>query len=252
MFVLAHPVDHVRAPSILNDHFDKIGKDVVTVPLNVHPEDLTVVFDGVRRLRNIIGFGVTIPHKVPALSLVDDATPRARNVGAVNFVKRTAEGKLIGDNMDGIGFVAGLRRMGIDLSGKSVLQIGAGGAGRAIAFAMAEAGISGLSVVNRDERKAHDLAERVATVTGCRTVAAPAASAAYDIIVNATSLGMKEGDPMPVDPSFLRKGAVVADIIMAPPVTRLMAKAKDLGCTVIGGKFMLDEQIDLVTDFLTS
>lgn len=252
MFVLAHPVDHVRAPSILNAHFKKTGADIATVPLNVHPEDLAGVLDSIRRLQNVIGFGVTIPHKVPALALVDQATSRARNVGAVNFVKRTQDGQLIGDNMDGIGFVSGLRRMGIELEGKSVLQIGAGGAGRATAFAMAEAGVSRLGIKNRDQSKARDLAERVTSITGCRTDEDIAAPTEYDIVVNATSLGMKDSDPMPVDPGLLRKGTVLADIVMAPPVTKLMSHAGDLGCTVIGGKIMLDEQMELVTEFLTS
>lgn len=252
MFLLAHPVGHVRGTAILNAHFEATGKNVVASPLHVLPDDLEASIGAIRRFRNVVGFGVTIPHKIPILRHLDEVTPRARDVGAVNFVRRDVDGRLTGDNMDGIGFVAGLRRSGVDVEGKRVLQIGAGGAGRAIAFALAEAGVGRLRIANRDESKALQLAESVAARTACKPTVGPAMPESFDIVVNTTSLGMKEDDPLPVDPSRIDPGTVLADIIMAPPITKLMSQAMARGCKTIGGKTMLDEQMGLVLTFLNA
>ena len=251
MFLLAHPVGHVRGTAILNAHFEKTDRNVVASPLHVPPEDLPEVVDAIRKMRNVVGYGVTIPHKIEMARLLDAVTPRAKKVGAVNFVRREETGRLVGDNMDGVGFVAELRRNGVEVSGKRVLQAGAGGAGRAIAFALAEAGVAELLIANRDAQKAQALAEAVAATRPAGSVTAGIAPAeSFDVVVNTTSLGMKEGDGLPVDIGRIAAPTVLADIIMAPPVTRLMAMAEELGCRTIGGKAMLDEQMELVTEFL--
>ncbi|WP_412180087.1 shikimate dehydrogenase family protein, partial [Variovorax paradoxus] len=140
MLMLADPVAHVVGSLRLNDRFAAEGLDIAVSPLHVAPADLATVIDALRRMRNVLGFGVTIPHKIAVLPLLDATTPRAARIGAVNFVRRDAEGRLTGDNLDGRGFVDGLAGQGITLQGRRVLQLGAGGAGRAVAFGIAEAG----------------------------------------------------------------------------------------------------------------
>ncbi|MFI0847001.1 shikimate dehydrogenase family protein [Mesorhizobium sp. IMUNJ 23232] len=251
MFVLAHPIGHVRATAILNAHFQSIGRNVAASPLHVAPEDLETVIGAIRKMRNVIGFGTTIPHKIPVMRHLDELTPNARNVGAVNFTRRDEDDRLIGHNTDGLGFVAGLKANGVDPVGKRVLQIGAGGAGRAVAFALAEAGASALRIINRDVGKAADLARNiVALYPDCDATAGPEKAEDFDIVVNTTSVGMKEDDPIPIDLGRTGPATVVADVIMSPPVTRLLAKAAERGCKTIGGKVMPDEQMGLVTAFL--
>ncbi len=161
MFILGDPVAHIRGTALLNEHFSRIGLDAAASPLHVAPADLGTIVGAIRKMRNVAGFGVTLPHKIEVLRYLDVTTERAAQVGAVNFVRRAADGGLTGDNVDGIGFVAGLARNGIAVQGQRVLQIGAGGAGRAIAFALAEAGAGEILIANRSLEKARLLAEAV-------------------------------------------------------------------------------------------
>lgn len=162
MLMLADPVAHVVGSLRLNDRFAAEGLDIAVSPLHVGPADLATVIDALRRMRNVLGFGVTIPHKIAVLPLLDATTPRAARIGAVNFVRRDAEGRLTGDNLDGRGFVDGLAGQGIALRGRRVLQLGAGGAGRAVAFGIAEAGARELVIHNRTNERAEALAADVA------------------------------------------------------------------------------------------
>ncbi|SHJ89175.1 shikimate dehydrogenase [Roseomonas rosea] len=252
MFILGDPVAHIVGTAVLNEDFFRNGVDANVSPLHVAPQDLALVLQAIRSMQNVAGFGVTIPHKVPVLQYLDGTTPRAGSIGAVNFVRREANGSLIGDNVDGVGFVTGLRRNGIEVAGRRVLQIGAGGAGRAIAFALAEAGISHLAICNRTQAKSLELARAVAA-RHPRCFAAPAGpeAAGYDLVVNTTSVGMHEGDELPADLSGLRPGAVVADVIMAPKTTALLMAAAAKGCQIIRGKEMLLDQPRLVREFLS-
>lgn len=124
IFVLADPVDHVRASAVLNEYFRSLNFDVAASRLHVAPGDLAQVVDAIRRMRNVAGFGVTIPHKVAVLPHLESITPRARLIGAVNFVKREADGRLYGDNLDAPGFMAGLERNNIPVQGRKVLDRG--------------------------------------------------------------------------------------------------------------------------------
>ncbi|MCO5733315.1 shikimate dehydrogenase [Rhizobium sp. SSA_523] len=247
MFVLADPVDHVRASAVLNAYFAGIGEDIATSPLAVRPEDLATIVEAIRRMGNVVGFGVTIPHKVAILPLLDALTDEARMIGAVNFVRRNRDGRLLGDNLDAPGFLAGLSAHGLSPKGMRVLQLGAGGAGRATALAIAQAGAAELLISNRNATRGQVLADSVqAQFPTVRVSAGPAPAGAFDLIVNTTPLGMKPGDALPVDLSGFTGSPVVYDIIVNPAVTRLMADAEARGSVTIGGKAMLDAQMALV------
>jgi shikimate dehydrogenase len=252
MFILGDPVAHIIGTAILNEDFFRHGVDATVSPLHVAPADLGTVLGAIRAMRNVAGFGVTIPHKIEVIRHLDGTTPRATGIGAVNFVRRNPDGTLLGDNVDGIGFVAGLSRNGVEVAGRRVLQIGAGGAGRAIAFALAEAGASHIAIANRTAGKARALAEAVAAAyPGCGTSFSAPDAAGFDLVVNTTSVGMQESDALPADLSRLGAGAVVADVIMAPEVTPLLAEAARRGCHIIRGKEMLLDQPRLVREFLS-
>jgi len=252
MFILADPVAHVRGSALFHEHFRRNGLDAVIAPLHVRPEDLGPVVAAIRKMRNVAGFGVTIPHKIEILNHVDSRSERAGRVGAVNFVRRETDGALAGENVDGLGFVAGLKRNGIEPAGLKVLQVGAGGAGRAIAFALAEAGVSEIALANRSIEKARALAAAVQAAyprCRCRSAAAEATEETR-LVVNATSLGMHEGDALPADLARLPPAAAVADVVMMPETTALLAEAAQRGCRIVRGREMLMDQLRLASEFL--
>lgn len=245
--ILADPITQVKTPQAVNAFCAKLGFDGVLVPMQVKAENLPTAVAALRAMENLGGFIITVPHKVALVPLLDEVTPHAKAIGAVNCVRREADGRLIGTMLDGTGFVAGLRANGIDPKGKSAFLAGAGGAANAIAFALAGAGVSRLSISNRTRAKSDDLKARLATLYPDLAVdTAPASAAGHDLIVNGTSLGLKEGDALPLDTSVLTPDQIVAEIIMAPEETALLAAAKAKGCRTHPGKPMLMAQIELM------
>jgi len=250
--IVADPITQVRTPQVLNAWFEAEGLDAVLVPMHVAEDGLAAVFDALRKMQNLGGFIATVPHKTRALELCDEVSAAARAIGAVNTVRREADGRLVGDMFDGRGFVEGLKAQGHDPAAKSVLLVGAGGAAAAIAFALAQAGVQRLSIANRTQAKAQAMAGRVSQgVPGVQVDAAAPDPRGYDIVVNATSLGMKEGDALPLDTSLLSPSNLVAEIIMKPEMTALLQAAQERGCRIHLGRHMLDEQVRLMGRFMT-
>jgi shikimate dehydrogenase len=245
MFILADPVAHIRGSVVLTRELRALGHDIAISPLHVKPADLEATVRAIRGFHNVVGFGITIPHKIAICPFIDELLPQAKLVGSVNFVRRDADGRLTGDNIDGAGFIDGARESGIAFNGKRVLQIGAGGAGRSIAFSIAAAGAAALGLSNRTEAKARDLAQAVhAAYPNCDAFAAPADAAGYHAVVNTTSLGMKPDDPLPIsDASHLTSDMTVSEIIMSPELTPLLLEAQRCGCRISLGKSMLENQV---------
>ncbi len=255
MFILADAVDHIVGSDVLNRAFVELKLDVAVSPLSIKPGDLVGMLDMIRRIDNVVGFGVTIPHKIAAVELVDELTDAARDIGAVNFVRRDADGRLIGHNIDGEGFLAGLAEHQVEVRGKSVLQAGAGGVGRAIAFALAGAGAGPIHLLNRNTERARQLADAIRERNPRAAIHVHADEAdlpdkAFDLVVNATSLGMHEGDAMPVSSSLLRSSSTVAEVIMTPAITPMLAAAGKMGCRMVPGLAMMQPQPLLVSRFL--
>jgi shikimate dehydrogenase len=248
--ILADPIHHVRTPQALNALMRECGVDGVMVPIQVAAADLAAVAAGLRRQRNFHGVIVTVPHKTAMLDLCDEVSEVARQIGAVNAV-RVEDGRLIGTMLDGAGFVGGLRSAGIEPAGMRVYLAGAGGAANAIAFALAEAGVRHMSLANRTRARAEALRNRVAAVHPALSLAAgDAEPTGHDLLVNATSLGLSEGDPLPFSVDRLRGGEIVAEIIMQPEVTPLLAAAGARGCRTHPGQPMLSSQLNLMAEFL--
>lgn len=249
--IVADPIEQVKTPQTLNALMRDREFNGVLVPMQVAPENLTGWFDALRGIKNFGGLIVTVPHKQAIAKLCDEVSDAARLIGAVNVVRREPDGRMVGDILDGKGFVAGLRGNDIEPAGKRVFLAGAGGAANAIAFALAEAGVAALGVHNRTEAKVHDLIARLHEVHPALDVTAVGASpAGYDIVVNATSLGMKETDPLSLDAQALESSQVVAEIIMKPETTALLAAAQARGCKIHYGLPMLRSQADLMAAFV--
>jgi shikimate dehydrogenase len=249
--ILADPIHHVKAPQLMNPIFEAEGFDGVMVPIHVRPEDLGAVLQGLRAQQNFGGFVATVPHKTAMLAHCDELTDAARAIGAVNIVQRLPDGRLRGGMLDGDGFVAGLRSHGIEPAGRSAYLAGSGGAANAIAWALAVAGVSRLTVYNRTAGKARELIGRASKARPAlpMSVGTPDASG-HDLVINATSLGLREGDALPLDVTRLQAGQIVAEIIMQPEETPLLAAAKARGCRVHYGKPMLACQIALMAAFM--
>jgi len=255
MFILADAVEHIVGTDVLNKALGGHGLDVAVSPLSIASQDLEMAVQVIRRLKNVVGFGVTIPHKTEIARYLDEVTPEARAIGAVNFVRRLPDGRLLGHNVDGAGFAAGLHAHGIEAKGKRILQAGAGGVGKAIAHAVAAEGCTSITLVNRDLQKAARLGEEVSSRFPGVQVTALAdfgslEAGQFDIIVNATALGMKESDPLPVPEELIVPEAVVAEVVMHPPITKLLEAAAAKGCKTIPGKAMMEPQPAHVAKFL--
>lgn len=250
MFILADPVEYIRGSVIITRLMREAGVDIAVSPLHVKPDDLEQAVKAMRVFHNVPGFGITIPHKIAVARFLDELTPQATLVGSVNFVRRNADGSLVGDNLDGIGFVDGLARSGISVQGKRVLQLGAGGAGRSTAFSMAQAGAAVLGISNRTRAKADDLAKAIRLACpACKAEAAEADPRGYDVVVNTTSLGMGGSETIGLDPALLASEMAVADIIMSPEMTPLLIAAQNRGCRLGLGKYMLEAQVKRVQQF---
>ena len=249
--IVADPIAQVRTPEAINHILQERSINGVLVPFHVTASDLETFFQGARAIKNLGGFVVTVPHKQRAADLCDEVSDAAKLVGAVNVVRRGEDGRLIGDILDGKGFVAGLQSHGINPQGKRILLLGAGGAANAIAFALAGAGVKLLGIANRTETKVEDLIARLHQLhpdLDARLTKADATG--FDIVVNATALGMAQQDPLPMDITTLTDHHCVAEIIMKPEVTPLLAAAQRIGCQVHYGWPMLSSQAPLMAAFM--
>jgi shikimate dehydrogenase len=189
--IIADPITQVKAPELLAPVFAEAGHDGVCVPLHVSAADLPRVVASLRRVQNLGGFSVTVPHKEAMALLCDDLTPPAREAGAVNAIRREPDGRLLGAMFDGEGFVAGLRAAGHDLAGKRVFMAGAGGAANGIGFALARHGVAAITIVNRTESRAAALATRIAAAFPACVVHPFGTPGGHDLAVNATALGLR-------------------------------------------------------------
>jgi shikimate dehydrogenase len=252
-YMIAHPIDHVRSPEVFNPWFQENNVDAVMIPVHYRPDDFAAVWDSLRRTANLGGFMISVPHKELAYDLCDAREETAELVTAVNAVRRDATGRLTGANFDGPGFMAGVMRGDAEVAGKSVLLLGAGGAGASIGFSMARAGARSITITDIDAARASDLAARIAKrFDGVGVRAGGNDPRGFDIVVNATPCGLHpETDPIPVDTTALSPAMIVADIVMKPRITPLLAAAGAIGCDIRYGGGMLDMQRDLTLDFFS-
>ncbi len=249
--IFGDPVVQARSPQLLNALMARHGIDAVLVPLHVAPDGLAAAVAGLKAIRSFKGVVVTMPHKQAIIPLLDDVAPEAAQVGACNIVRRDADGRLTGSMFDGEGFVAGLRQAGHEVRGRRVFMAGAGGAASGIAFALGKHGAAALTLHNRNGARAEALAARVRMAWPAMAVTVGTADpAGHDIVVNATSLGMKPDDALPLDVAGLTAGMVAAEIIMQPETTAFLAAGAARGCALHGGQAMLAAQLELMLEFL--
>lgn len=247
---LGYPTESFKAPLIYNPYFEREGIDAVVVPMGSRSEDYPDFLKLFFRLSNAHGALVTMPHKVVTTGLVDELMPTAAIAGACNAVRREADGRLTGDMFDGEGFVRGVLRKGRKIDGARALVVGAGGVGSAIAASLARAGVAGLGLFDTNAGAAEALGGRLARYYSALEVSTGSNDpAGFDIVVNATPLGMKPGDPLPLDVERLPSAAFVGEVVMARTITPFLAAAQRRGCEVQVGTDMLFEQIPAYLEF---
>lgn len=243
--VVGDPTAHLRMPEIVGHWLALNGLNAACVPFHVGSDGLGHFVEGAKAMNNLTGFIVAMPHKVDIVPFLDKISERARQVGAVNVVRRDSDGRLIGDIVDGPGFVNGLSHLGGRVEGACLWLVGAGSAGRAIAFAAAEAGAKRLYVDDLSEDRAQRLVEELmAAFVGVKAQSGrPANLHCVDIAVNATACGMEPDDVLPFDPTELRPDSWVADTILIPEVTQLLFEAERHGCRLFPGRKMVEGQV---------
>jgi shikimate dehydrogenase len=247
---LGYPTEAFKAPMIYNPWFDKQGIDAVVVPMGVKPEDYVAFLPHLFKLTNICGALVTMPHKITTVGLMDEVSPTARIAGACNAILKRPDGTLVGDQFDGAGFVRGVERKGRTLTGARVLVLGSGGVGSPIAASLAAAGVAELAVFDTNTPSVEGLASRLREHYPQLVVRTDTKDpAGFDVIVNATPLGMKETDPLPFDIDRIAPETFVGEVVMKSEYTPLLRAAKDKGCAVQVGTDMLFEMIPAYLEF---
>jgi shikimate dehydrogenase len=247
---LGYPTESFKAPMIYNPYFEKHGIDAVVVPMGCKPEQYPAFLGLVFKLSNIHGALITMPHKVTTTALMDELSVSAKVAGACNAVRLGAGGKLVGDMFDGEGFVRGVLRKGRVLSGARVLVTGNGGVGSAIAASLAKAGVAELALFDAHAPTMNGLAERLrANYPKLKVATGSIDPAGYDVVVNATPLGMKPGDPLPMDVSRIAPSTFVGEVVMKQEITPFLAAVRARGCEFQIGTDMLFEQIPAYLEF---
>ncbi len=247
---LGYPTEGFKAPMIYNPWFDARGIDAAVVPLGLTAEDYPEVLRPLFRVTNMHGALVTMPNKVTTVRVVDELTTTAKIAGSANAILKRADGSLLADMFDGEGFVRGVARKGRVIKGARALVVGSGGVGSAIAASLAAAGVSALGLYDVAPATSQALADRLAAhYPALRLATGSKNPEGYDIIVNATPIGMNEGDPLPIDVEAISPSAFVGEVVMREEFTPLLRAAKAKGCKVQVGTDMLFEMIPAYIEF---
>jgi shikimate dehydrogenase len=248
--IIGDPIAQVRAPGGVSEAFAARGHDGILVPVQVGAADLPDFLSVATRLTNLDGIVATIPHKFDCYEACASATHRAHFLRVANLLRRRADGKWHGDMIDGLGFVGAARAKGIDLKDRRALQVGAGGAGSAIALALIDAGVSELALHDSEISRRDALIERLNTLRKARVHAGSADPGGYDLVANATPAGMRADDPLPVDVSRLTRAAYCGCVITKPEVSPFIEAARKVGCVTSTGTDMYQAQQKRIVDFL--
>ncbi|WP_115788776.1 shikimate dehydrogenase family protein [Arthrobacter silvisoli] len=248
--IIGDPVAHVQSPIWLTRTFTERGHNGICVPMQVQGGTLDAVMAGLTETRNVDGILVTMPHKNAAFTYCSTSTDRASHSGVVSVMRRNPDGTWHGDMLDGLAFVKAQLDHGATIHGARALLIGTGSAGRAIAIALIEAGVREIVVHDADLSRVSSLLDLLEAMDSGRASAGTADPTGFDLVFNATPLGMEDKDPLPVDRSLLTSSMFVGDVVSGHGTTPLIAAARSLGCGTAAGVHMVEAVQDLMADFM--
>jgi shikimate dehydrogenase len=247
---IGYPTEAFKAPLIYNPWFDRHGIDAVVVPMGVKAEDYPVVMKSLFKLTNIRGALITMPHNVTTVGLLDEVTTTVKIAGSCNAILKRPDGTLLGDMFDGTGFTRGLKHKGFSCGGAKCLVVGSGGVGSAIAASLAAEAVGTISLFDTDVASAEGLAARLRQHYPRLVVRTGSNDpVGYDLVVNCTPLGMKPGDPLPIDVTRLAPSTFVGEVVMKTEITPLLQAARERGCRFQVGTDMLFEMIPAYIEF---
>jgi shikimate dehydrogenase len=247
---LGYPTETFKSSLIYNPYFESIGVDAVVVPMGVKSEHYVQFLPLLFRLTNVLGAVVTMPHKVATLPLVQEVSIAAKIAGACNAIRLDPDGTLLGDMFDGEGFLRGMLRKGRVASGQRALVVGNGGVGSAIAASLAGAGLAAIGLYDVNNAATQALAERLRTHYPKLKIEMEGKDPKdYDIVVNASPIGMKEGDLLPMDVERISPSCFVGEVVMKEEMTPFVRAAQARGCDIQVGIDMLFEQIPAYLEF---
>lgn len=249
-FIVGDPIAQVKSPAGVTQAFHEAGRDAACIPAHVSPADLAGWAQGASLAHNVDGIIVTVPHKFSCFDLCASTSDRAGFLKAVNTMRRNADGSWHGDMFDGMGYVEAMRAKGCEPKGKRALLVGAGGAGSAIAYSLVTGGVQELAIHDPDTARRDGLISRLASLGIAKVSAGSADPSGFDIAINATPVGMKEGDPHPIDSSKFIAQQFVGCVITAPAVPPMVAAARAKGCNTMTGADMFARVRDLMVQFL--
>jgi shikimate dehydrogenase len=249
-FIVGDPIAQVKSPANVTRVFQERGLNAFVMPAHVTPADLAAWLAGVSLAKNVDGIIATVPHKFACFDLCATTSERAAFLRTVNTMRRNPDGSWHGDMFDGLGFVTALNDNGCVPAGKKALLVGAGGAGSAIAHALVMAGVSELAIYDEDATRRETLVQRLAGLNQCPVHSGSSDPTGFDIVLNATPVGMKETDAFPLQASKLTGNMFVGCVITQPAVTPLIAAARAKGCLTMTGAHMFGRVSDLMIDFL--
>lgn len=260
--LIAYPIRHSNSPAMHNEAFAKLGLDYAYLAFEVDNDTLEDAVKGIRALK-MKGSNVSMPNKTVVHKYLDEISPAAKLCGAVNTIVNE-DGKLVGHITDGIGFMRSLKDKGVDVIGKKMTIIGAGGAATAIEIQAALDGVGEISIFNQNDKffaNAEETVKKIRENTSCKVNLYPLEDLdklkeeieSSVVLVDATSVGMKPLEGMTNIPStdFLREDLVVYDIVYAPEETELLRIAKEAGCMAINGLGMMLFQGDAAFELWT-
>ncbi len=247
---LGYPTEAFKAPLIYNPWFEKHGIDAMVVPMGVKAEDYPVSLRQIFKFSNVLGALVTMPHKVTTVGLADEVSVTAKIAGAANALLKRADGTLLADQFDGAGFARGVARKGFKTKGSRILIVGTGGVGSPIAASLAADGAASISLFDLNTASAEGLASRLKTYYPEMEVNVTSNDpAGYDLVVNASPLGMKPDDPLPFDVTRLSPSTFVGEVVMKQEITPMLKAAIERGCKYQVGTDMLFEMIPAYLEF---
>ncbi len=249
-FIVGDPIAQVKSPAGVTQAFRDAGRNAVCIPAHVTPADLAGWTKGVSLAQNVDGIIVTVPHKFSCFELCATTSDRAGFLKAVNTLRRNADGSWHGDMFDGMGYVEALKSKGCEPQGQRALLVGAGGAGSAIAYSLMTAGVKELAVHDADVVRRDALVARLASLGLGRVSAGNSDPSGFDLCINATPIGMKDGEPHPIDSTKFTAQQFVGCVITAPAVTPMIAVARAKGCNTLTGADMFARVRDLMVQFL--
>ena len=248
--IIGDPIQYVESPMRLSRTFAARGHHGLCVPMQVPEHTLDAVMAGLTATVNVDGILVTMPHKFTAFDYCATTSERASTLGVVSVIRRNPDSTWHGDMLDGVAFVKAQRDRGAELEGARALLIGAGGAGSAIALALMEAGITDLVIHDIDDTRAAALVDLSTQLGAGRAIRGAADPTGFDLVFNASPMGMRDGDPLPLQADRLTSSMFVGDVIAGHGRTPFIAAAQRAGCKTADGADMVAAVQELMADFM--